>query len=367
MKRCLELAEKGFGKVAPNPMVGCVIVHNNNVIGEGHHKKFGDAHAEVNAINSVKDKSLLKNSILYVNLEPCSHFGKTPPCADLIIRYKFKYVVIGTLDPNPLVCGKGIHKIASSGCDVKVGVLEDECRELNKRFYVFHEKQRPYVILKWAQTKDNYFGILNLSAQSELVSDVPSERCRIPSDKFQISNFKSQKLVHRWRSEEQAIMVGTNTALTDNPQLTVRNVKGNNPLRIVIDKNLKIPSRFHLLDGSVPTIVFTAKKKSLKKNLEYVIIDFKKDVLKQIMNELHKRNIQSLIVEGGQKLLNSFIEQNLWNEARVITSNKKLNNLSEKGNGIKSPKINSPNSSKEKIGNDELKVYQNKREQFFNG
>ena len=339
MKRCLELAEKGFGKVAPNPMVGCVIVHNNKVIGEGYHQKFGDAHAEVNAINSVRDKSLLKNSTLYVNLEPCSHFGKTQPCADLIIRYKIKYVVIGSMDTNPLVSGKGIYKIASSRSDVKVGVLENECKKLNKRFYTFHEKKRPYIILKWAQTKDNFFGIINL--------------------KTQISRHKSQKLVHKWRSEEQAIMVGTNTALIDNPQLTVRKIKGNNPLRGVIDEDLKIPSRFHLLDGSVPTIVFTGKTKSSKKNIEYVVIDFKKNVLKQIMNELYQRQIQSLIVEGGAKLLNSFISENLWDEARVITSNKKLNELSKKGNGVEAPKIIIQNISKEKIGSDELQVYRN--------
>ncbi|MBI3503014.1 MAG: bifunctional diaminohydroxyphosphoribosylaminopyrimidine deaminase/5-amino-6-(5-phosphoribosylamino)uracil reductase RibD [Bacteroidetes bacterium] len=335
IKRCIELAQKGFVKVAPNPMVGCVIVCDEKIIGEGYHKKFGEAHAEVNAIDSVKDKSLLKNSTLYVNLEPCSHFGKTPPCAEHIIRYKLKYVVIGTLDPNPLVAGKGIQKLISAGCDVKVGILEDQCRELNKRFFIFHEKKRPFIILKWAVTKDNYMGILNL--------------------KSQISNLKSQKLVHQWRSEEQAIMIGTNTALTDNPKLTTRLVKGKNPLRIVIDKDLKIPSKFHLLDKKISTIVFTAKQKSSSKNLEYVEIDFKKNVLNQILIVLHQRNIQSLIVEGGAKLLNSFIKEGIWDEARVFTSNKKLNQK----DGIASPEISGKIILEKQIGSDSLKVLRN--------
>src|ERR1051326_7252758 len=262
MKRCLELAEKGFGKVAPNPMVGSVIVCDNKIIGEGHHKKFGEAHAEVNAINSVKDKSLLKKSTLYVNLEPCSHFGKTAPCADLIIRYKIKYVVIGSIDTNPLVAGRGIQKLVSVGIDVMVGILEDECKELNKRFFTFYEKKQPYIILKWAETADGFIGIKN-------------ERLKITTE-------KANKVVHQWRSEEQVIMVGTNTALCDNPKLTTRLVKGKNPLRVVVDEKLNIPYKFHLLDKKIPTIVFTAKKKSSAKNLEYVKIDFKKIVLKQI-------------------------------------------------------------------------------------
>ena len=340
MTRCLELAKKGFGKVAPNPMVGCVIVHKGKIIGEGFHEQYGSVHAEVNAINSVKNKKLLKDSTLYVNLEPCSHFGKTPPCADLIIRKNIKYIIIGTIDPNPLVSGRGLQKLISSGCDVKVGVLERECRELNKRFFTFFEKKRPYIILKWAQTKDNFFGIINL--------------------KSQISNLKSQQLVHQWRSEEQAIMVGTNTALIDNPKLTVRKVKGNNPIRVVIDKNLKIPSSFHLLDGSVPTIIFTAKKKTSKKNIEFVKIDFKKNILKQITDELYDRKIQSLIVEGGTKLLNSFLEKNLWDEARVFTSTKTLSEITcEKEGGVEAPKMKSKSIMREKIGNDILEFYCN--------
>jgi diaminohydroxyphosphoribosylaminopyrimidine deaminase/5-amino-6-(5-phosphoribosylamino)uracil reductase len=359
MERCLELAMKGFGKVAPNPMVGCVIVHKNKIIGEGYHQQYGSAHAEVNAIKSVKthDLASLRKAILYINLEPCSHFGKTPPCADLIIKTGIKYVVIGNVDPNPLVKGKGLQKLVSAGCDVKVGILEDECRELNKRFFTFHEKQRPFVILKWAQTADKYIG----------KSEVRSQKSKV-SSRIKISSSASQKLVHRWRGEEQAIMVGTNTALTDNPKLTVRDVKGGNPVRILIDRQLKVPSVFHLLDGSVPTIVFTAKKKTTKKKLDYVTIDFNKDVLKQILAELYSRKIQSLIVEGGSTLLNSFIQKNLWDEARVLTSNKIFSQIAEKkasarpgryGQGVEAPRIAGKVMGQKKSGDDLLLMLSN--------
>ena len=333
MKRCLELAQKGFGKVAPNPMVGCVIVHKDKVIGEGFHQQYGSAHAEVNAINSVKNKKLLKDSTLYVNLEPCSHFGKTPPCADLIIRLGIKYVVIGTIDPNPVVKGKGLQKLVSLGCDVKVGVLENECKELNKIFFTFHEKKRPYIILKWAQTKDKY--IAAKSQVSSLKSKVSTKKNRI-----QISGKESISLVHQWRGEEQAILVGTKTALNDNPKLTVRKVKGKNPVRVLIDRKLKVPSSFHLLDGKVLTLVFTIKKKASGKNIEYVVINFEKYLLQQIMSELYKRNIQSLIVEGGAKLLNACIETGLWDEARIFTSTRNLSEIAGKNAaGVESPRI----------------------------
>lgn len=335
MNRCLELAAKGFGRVAPNPMVGCVIVYKGRIIGEGYHRKFGDAHAEVNAINSVKNKSLLKSAVLYVNLEPCAHFGKTPPCADLIIRYGIKYVIIGTLDPNPLVAGRGIHRLVSAGCDVKAGVLEEECRELNKRFFCFYGGKRPYIILKWAETADKYIGAAG--------------------SRFQISGSKANKLVHEWRSEEQAILVGKNTALCDNPRLTVRLVKGKNPLRIVIDRNLEIPSAFHLFDKKIPTIVFAGKKKASAENLEYVKIDFNRNVLQQMLEELCRRNIQSLIVEGGAKLLSSFIRENLWDEARIFTSNTRLG----RKNGIASPEISGAVIARKKIGTDSLRIFRN--------
>ena len=338
MKRCLELAKKGFGKTAPNPMVGCVIVYKEKIIGEGYHHQHGLAHAEVHAINAVKNKKLLKNSTLYVNLEPCSHFGKTPPCADLILKSGIKYVVIGTIDPNPLVKGNGLKKLASAGCDVKLGVLEEQCKELNKHFFTYYVKKRPYIILKWAETKDKYIGIKK-------------------GGRLQISNDTSMKLMHEWRGQEQAIMVGTNTALIDNPRLTVRKMKGKNPIRIVIDQDLKIPDSFHLLDGSVQTIIFTRKKKSGRRNMEYVQIDFKKDVLEQIITQLYGRNIKSLIVEGGTHLLNSFIQKGLWDEARIFTSKKLLiESTGKKVQGVCAPNISGITISKKKIGSDELLV-----------
>ena len=339
MKRCLDLAVKGLGNVAPNPMVGCVIVYKDKIIGQGYHKVFGGAHAEVNAINSVKDKSLLKDSILYVSLEPCSHFGKTPPCSDLIIRYKIKYVVIGSVDPNPIVTGKGIHKLASSSCDVKVGVLEKECKALNKRFYVWHEKNRPYVILKWAQTSDRYIGV--------------------EGKRIKISGSAADKLVHRWRSQEQAVLTGTKTVLTDNPRLTVRKVKGKNPMRVFIDRLLKVPANYHLLDRSVPTLVFTSKPKKGSKNLEYIKTDFNKTVVQQILKELKTRNIQSLIVEGGAKLTNAFISENLWDEARTITGNKKLGQLAGNRAGVDSPLIAGEVIESKKAGSDSILILRN--------
>ena len=337
MKRCLQLAAKGMGSVAPNPMVGCVIVYQDKIIGEGYHQKYGEAHAEVNAINAVEDKELLKNVTLYVNLEPCSHYGKTPPCADLIIEHKIPYVIIGSIDTNSLVSGKGIEKLAKAGIDVKIGVLEKECKELNKRFFTFYDKKRPYIILKWAQTKNGF--IDNKRTEDNI------------GMALQITNRESKILVHKWRSEEQAIMVGTNTALLDNPQLTVREVNGKNPLRITIDKWLRIPKSYHLFDKSTPTLVFTAVDMPSENNLEYVKIDFDKDVIMQISNELYKRNIQSLIVEGGELLLKSFIESNCWDEARVFISDITI------GRGVNAPILNGNPVSKENIKDDKLWIY----------
>ena len=337
MKRCLQLAAKGMGSVAPNPMVGCVIVYQDKIIGEGYHQKYGEAHAEVNAINAVEDKELLKNVTLYVNLEPCSHYGKTPPCADLIIEHKIPYVIIGSIDTNSLVAGKGIEKLAKAGTDVKIGVLEKECKELNKRFFTFYDKKRPYIILKWAQTKNGF--IDNKRTEDNI------------GNALQITNRESKILVHKWRSEEQAIMVGTNTTLLDNPQLTVREVNGKNPLRITIDKWLRIPKSYHLFDKSTPTLVFTAIDMLSENNLEYVKIDFDKDVIMQISNELYKRNIQSLIVEGGELLLKSFIESNCWDEARVFISDITI------GRGVNAPILNGNPVSKENIKDDKLWIY----------
>ena len=337
IKRCLDLAVKGLGQVAPNPMVGCVIVCDGEIIGEGYHEQYGQAHAEVNAVNSVKDKSLLKKSTLYVNLEPCSHFGKTPPCADLIIEHKIPYVVIGSIDSNSLVSGKGIEKLAKAGVDVKSGTLEDDCKKLNKRFFTYHEKKRPYIILKWAQTADGFIDV----KRNEEGTSKP----------IQISNSDSKKLLHLWRSQEQAIMIGTNTALLDNPQLTVREVEGKNPLRITVDKWLRIPKQFNLFDKTTPTLIFTSVNEPSQTNLEFVQVDFEKAVIPQMLDELYKRNIQSLIVEGGENILNRFIDAGLWDSARVFISDKEL------GKGVTAPVMKQKPVIKENISGDKLLFY----------
>ena len=337
MKHCLDLAVKGLGQVAPNPMVGCVIVCEGEIIGEGYHEQYGQAHAEVNAINSVINKELLKKATLYVNLEPCSHFGKTPPCADLIIENKIPCVVIGSIDTNSLVSGKGSEKLAKAGIDVKVGILEDDCKKLNKRFFTYHEKSRPYIILKWAQTAD---GFIDVKRNEENTSKP-----------IQISNSDSKKLLHLWRSQEQAIIIGTNTALLDNPQLTVREVKGKNPLRITIDKWLRIPKQFNLFDKTTPTLIFTSVNEPSQTNLEFIKIDFEKPIIPQVLEELYKRNIQSLLVEGGELLLKSFIDEGYWDSARVFISDKEL------GKGVAAPVMNQMPVIKENISGDKLLFY----------
>lgn len=339
MQRCLQLAEKGLGNVAPNPMVGSVIVHENKIIGEGYHKQYGQAHAEVNAVNAVENKDLLHYATLYVNLEPCAHYGKTPPCADLIIKHKIPNVVIGSVDFNSVVNGKGIEKMIKAGINVTVGVLEEECKLLNKRFFTFHQKRRPYVVLKWAQTADGF---------------IDRKRYQEAADRpLQISNSESRKLVHSWRSHEQAILVGTNTALLDNPQLTVRECEGKNPLRIVIDKELKIPQHYHLLDKSTPTLVFSALEKTSENNLEFIKLDFEKPVLPEILKVLHNRNIQSLFVEGGAHLLNSLIQAGLWDEARVFVAAETI------GDGIKAPVLNTNHCTEEDYFGDKLLTFIN--------
>lgn len=316
MLRCLELAKNGRGRTYPNPMVGAVIVHQGRIIGEGWHQKAGEPHAEVNAIAAVKNKSHLKEVTIYVSLEPCSHYGKTPPCSDLIIASGIKKVVIGTVDPFAKVAGRGIRKLIQAGCEVQVGVLDKKCQFLNRRFFTFHQKKRPYIILKWAQTHDGYIAPL---AQKD-------------GEPVWISTQASQQLVHKWRSEEQAILVGTQTAIKDNPSLTTRLWQGPNPTRVVLDRNLHLPTDANLFDQQAKTIVFTAKKKVYQQNnLHYEPIDFTQNVPEQICDVLYRHNIQSLIVEGGQKTLQSFIDENLWDEARVFRGNKNF----EKG--IKSP------------------------------
>lgn len=321
MLRCFELARLGQGNVAPNPMVGSVIIYNQKIIGEGYHQKFGGPHAEVNAIHSVKDKRLLQDSTLYVNLEPCAHFGKTPPCADMILDHKIPRVVICNLDPNRLVKGKGIEKLKNGGVDVTTDVLVNDGLELNKRFFTFQKKTRPYIILKWAQTEDRFIDIIRHPAQPQTPTWITNEEARL--------------LVHKWRAEEQAIMVGTNTAFLDNPKLNVRDWTGKSPLRIVIDRRLRLPRNLNLFDGSLPTLIFTQQNtEDLEgKNTEYVNIAFDEFLPEHILGELYRRQIQSVIIEGGAKLITSFLSANLWDESRVFTGNNYF------GSGIPAPQM----------------------------
>ena len=331
MTRALELARLGIGQVSPNPRVGCVIVHDNEIIGEGWHKKFGESHAEVNAIESVENKSLLKESTVYVNLEPCSHFGKTPPCADLLVKHQVKKVVVSNLDTNPLVVGSGVKKLTMSGVEVIVGVLEKTGRELNKRFFIFVEKQRPYVILKWAQTANR------LVAQKNLESKW-------------ISNEFSRQLVHQWRSEEDAVLVGTRTASHDNPSLSVRDWSGRNPTRIVIDRFLRLNSHLHLFDKKVKTICYNVLKHEEHKNLLFVRLDENNFVV-DLINDLYKQKIQSVIIEGGAQTLQLFIEAKLWDEARVFTSSRTF------GEGILAPVFLGALTTEQFIQNDRLEIF----------
>lgn len=309
MSRCIELAKCGIGNVAPNPMVGAVIVCDGKIIGEGYHRQCGQAHAEVNAVNSVADQSLLSRSTIYVSLEPCAHFGKTPPCCDLIIEKHIPNVVVGCVDSFSKVSGRGIAKMRDAGINVKIGVLEQECRELNRRFFTFHEKQRPYIILKWAQTRDGFIDMLPEQKSSSRGVWITDDVCKT--------------LVHRWRTEEPAILVGTNTAAIDNPQLNARNWCGKSPVRIVLDRTLRLSHDLNIFDGSQPTIVYTEKSNfTVLNNVEFVNVPFDARLWQTIFADLHSRNIQSIIVEGGRQVLQSIIEQNLWDEARVFVGDK---------------------------------------------
>lgn len=342
IKRCIQLAKNGLGNTYPNPLVGCVIIHQDKIIGEGWHRKAGGHHAEVNAINSVKDKSLLDNATLYVSLEPCNHFGKTPPCSDLIISHQIPKVIIGTIDPYDEVGGKGVQKLKKHGCEVVVGVLEKECIDLNKRFFNYHTNKRPYIILKWAETKDGFIDI---------------DRQVIDGDEAKpnwITNQYSRQLVHKWRAEEQAILVGTNTVINDNPKLDVRSWFGKNPTRIVLDKNLRIPNNYKIFDGNVKTIMVTEKEKDLKiNNLFFEQVDFSKIIAKKICNVLYKHEIQSVIIEGGSQTLQTFIDANLWDEAKIFVGEVAFSN------GIRAPKIKGVESESKMIRSDVLKVINN--------
>lgn len=336
----MSIAKKGIGYSRPNPSVGAVIVWNNTIIGEGYTSSYGGNHAEVNAINSVKDKTLLKEATIYVTLEPCSHHGKTPPCADLIIKYQFKKVVIGCIDSNRLVAGKGVERLKKAGVDVLVGVLESECLYHHRRFFTVQEKKRPYIILKWAETKDGFIAPLSKEKQQPVW----------------ISNQYSQQLVHQWRSQEHAIMVGTSTVIDDNPTLNVRSWSGQNPVRIVLDRSLRIPKTATIFDKSVQTIVITevgAKPQQFDKNLIFEEIYFSKNIAIQICEVLQKNKIQSVIIEGGLQTLQTFIDEDLWDEARVFVGDKEFKE------GVPSPKLNKVTNEEMNLHTDVLKKYRN--------
>jgi len=334
MQRCLDLAENALGKTYPNPIVGCVIVHEGKIIGESWHKKAGDAHAEVNAINSVKDKTLLSTSTLYVSLEPCVHYGKTPPCSELIIKHNIPHVVVGCKDSFSKVSGKGIQSMRESGIKVDVDVLKDKCVESHKRFFTFHNKKRPYIILKWAETNDGFIA----PAKQKL------------GEPFWITSKESKTLVHKWRSQESSILIGANTAKLDNPSLTVRLWNGNNPLRIVIDENLKLNNNLNIFNNSAKTLVFNNKKNIVFDNIEYCMIDFN-SIHQEIMKSLYNKGVHSLIIEGGRETLQSFIDIGLWDEARVFVGNKNLEN------GVHAPKIKEKYISEEMVSSDLLRRY----------
>lgn len=341
MLRCLDLASQGLQDVAPNPMVGAVLVYNDNVIGEGNHMQFGQPHAEVNCLNSVKDADLefICKSTLYVSLEPCNHQGKTPPCTDLIIKNKIPRVVIGCKDSYEKVNGTGIQKLIEAGIEVETGVLENNAVQLNKRFFTFHQHNRPYIILKWAQSKDGYIASSN-------------------DKQTKISNAITDKLVHQWRSEESGIMVGTQTVIADNPKLTVRHVQGKNPIRIFIDRKLQVNLQSEILDNSAPSIIFNqiVEKKDGLNN--YVKLSDENYNLTGILKSLHSFGIMSVLVEGGSKLLQSFIDNKIWDEARVIT-----NNELQLFSGVPSPFLNDANHGEViTLQNDTLAFYYKKEQ-----
>ena len=340
MQRCLELAALGAGWVSPNPMVGAVIVHDGKIIGEGYHQKYGEAHAEVNAVNMViaryaNHADLLRQSTIYVSLEPCAHYGKTPPCADLIIKHQIPKVVVGCRDPFAQVDGKGIEKLQAAGMEVTVGVLEKECQWLNRRFFTRVQKQRPYIILKWAQTADGFFA---------------------PADGSQhwITGPESRKLVHQWRAEEDAILVGKNTVLADNPQLNVRYAEGQSPKRVVIDRRLELNRQLNVFDQSVETLIFNEVETNIDGKNKYIALeDFDRFVPQYILFQLYLQDIQSVIIEGGAYTLKTFIDAGLWDEARIFTGSSVLND------GIKAPVVSGTNTGEYAVGANSLQIFTN--------
>lgn len=339
MKRCLDLAALGAGRVSPNPMVGCVIVHNDQIIGEGWHQEYGKAHAEVNAINQVlknypkEADKLLKNSTIYVSLEPCAHKGKTPPCADLIVQHAIPKTVIACRDPFKAVNGRGIERLINAGVSVSEGVLEKDALHLNRRFFTQVKKQRPYIILKWAETADGFFAPDNQKQQW-------------------ISGKQAQQLVHRWRGEEDAILIGKNTALIDNPQLNTRLWPGKSPKRIVLDRNLELPKSLNIFDNSIETIILNEKDTTIESSTKYISLEsFEFYLAESICYQLFLFDIQSVIIEGGAKTLNLFLEAGIWDEARVFVSNSKW------GQGLYAPTIKQSAEEEIVLGNDVLSIY----------
>jgi len=337
MKRCIQLAKNGLGTTYPNPLVGSVIVCQDTILGEGWHYQAGQPHAEVHAITSVQNTAKLTEATMYVSLEPCSHFGKTPPCADLIISTGIKKVVIGSTDPNPKVAGKGIKKLMEAGCDVVVGILEPECNELNKRFFTFQQKKRPFITLKWAQTPHNFIAPKTKNEQKPVW----------------ITNPYSRQLVHKWRAEEQAILVGTHTVREDNSGLTTRDWCGTNPLRVVLDAGLTLSASLQIFNGASETLVFTSKRKEDGDNSTFETVNFTENLAQQLCDVLYKKEIQSLIVEGGAKTLQTFIDANLWDEALVFEG------VSIFENGVRAPNLSGTLIKQTKIANDVLFHYKN--------
>lgn len=313
IRRCIELAQKATGNTYPNPLVGSVIVHNGKIIGEGYHHKAGENHAEINAINSVEDKTLIPESTIYVSLEPCAHFGKTPPCALMIVELGFKKVVIGAMDSHDKVNGKGKKIIQDAGIEVVSGVLEKDCIELNKRFFTYHEKKRPFIILKWAESGDRFM-----------------DKNFNPT---QISNSLTKQFVHQLRSSEHSILIGTMTALRDNPSLTTREITGRNPVRILIDIDLKVPANYNIYSNEAETLVFNSVKESQEGNIKFIKTK-RENFINNLLNKLFQLQIQSIIIEGGSYVLQQFIDSDLWDQA-IIIKNKELLLL----NGTKAPQF----------------------------
>lgn len=340
MRRCLELAALGMGNVSPNPMVGAVVVYQDKIIGEGYHQQYGKAHAEVNAINRVIEtydnhEEILRQSTIYVSLEPCAHYGKTPPCADLIIKHRIQTVVIGCRDPFDQVDGKGIEKLKDAGIGVISGVLEEDCRWLNRRFFTRVQKHRPYIILKWAQTADSFFAPTG-------------------GTQFWITGIESRKLVHQWRGEEDAVLIGKNTAAIDNPQLNVRYGNGKKPKRVVIDRRLELDTALNIFDQSVETLIFNERTTDMDGKNKYIALeDFDRFVPQYILYQLYLQDVQSIIIEGGANTLTQFIANGLWDEARIFTGEMSLKD------GIKAPEIKSTMATEYLVGGDELRILYN--------